>query len=192
MDITLTVPTSEALTRGVTKTQHDHDRKSAEIASRLGMDGSLRLLMEARVAGLSQSLALALRTQESGIKGDGNVFGHDPTIFVGAGEVTEAKYLAYKRARGPRGAGGMQGVGPLQLTFYTFQDRADKLGGCWLVRFNYQVGFEDLAHLMQVYRGKDNPTRWALAVYNGGAARPNWKYAREVLQHQHFWHEKLT
>ena len=35
--------------------------------------------------------------KESG--GGKNVFGHDPTIFVGAGTVTKAKYLEYKKRR---------------------------------------------------------------------------------------------
>ena len=63
--------------------------------------------------------------------GGANIFGHDTTIFAGAGEVTKSKYLAYKKQRGPKGEGGMQGVGPLQLTFFTLQDEADDRGGCW-------------------------------------------------------------
>ena len=48
--------------------------------------------------------------KESG--GGSNVFGHDPTIFVGAGTVTRAKYLEYKRQRVASGNTLMQGVGP--------------------------------------------------------------------------------
>jgi hypothetical protein len=179
-----------------TKAEHAHDQRSAEIAAGLGMDGSLRLLMEARDAGLSQSLGLALRTQETGIKGDGNVFGHDPTIFVGGHDkrhnktytkVTKTAYLAYKAQRGPRGGGGMQGVGPLQLTYYTFQDEADRLGGCWVAAVNYRVGFRDLAHLIRMTGSE----RKALATYNGGASNPNFDYAASVLKHKAFWHRKL-
>jgi hypothetical protein len=171
-----------------TKTEQEHDQKTAEIAAQLGMKGSLRLLMEARSAGLSQSLGLALRTQETGIKGDGNVFGHDASgNHVGAGRVTKAKYLAYKKKRGSTGRGGMQGVGPLQLTYYTFQDEADRLGGCWIVRWNYYVGFRDLAHLIRMYGSEHH----ALAVYNGGSANPNYKYADSVLEHKIWWHKKI-
>lgn len=175
-----------------TKEEHEHDQRSAEIAARHGMVWSLRLLMESRDAGLThlggQSLALALRTQETGIKGDGNVFGHDPTIFVGAGRVTKAKYLRYKHERGPTGRGGMQGVGPLQLTYYTFQDEADRLGGCWIVKHNYRVGFRDLAHLIRMYGNEHH----ALAVYNGGSKNPNYAYADSVLKHKSWWHKELT
>jgi hypothetical protein len=168
--------------------EHEHDQRSAHVAAGMGMDGSLRLLMEARSAGITQSLALALRQQETGIEGDGNVFGHDRgKPFAGAGRVTKAKYLEYRRVRGSHGQGGMQGVGPLQLTYYTFQDRADALGGCWLPKHNYRVGFEDLAHLIRM-----DGTRRGLAVYNGGTVRPNFDYADSVLRHQRFWHEKLS
>jgi hypothetical protein len=175
-----------------TRAEHAHDLASAKRAAEHGMDRSLRLLMEARQAGIGQSLALALRTQETGIKGDGNVFGHDPTIFVGAGQVTKAKYLAYKHQRGNHGQGGMQGVGPLQLTYFSFQDRADQLGGCWNVTYNYRVGFRDLAHLIDVHRHMNHPVRVALAVYNGGAVNPNFRYADSVLKHAKWWHDQLT
>jgi hypothetical protein len=198
----------EALSRGLTRAQHEHDVASAHIAASHGMVGSLRLLMEARSAGITavagggQSLALALRTQETGIKGNGNVWGHDPTIFVGGRdkkhhhdygpELTERAVREYLKDRGPRGEGGMQGAGPLQLTYWTFQDRAMRLGGLWVTRWNYQVGFEDLAHLIQVYRGHKNPVEMALAVYNGGATHPNHLYAASVLKHRDWWHEQLT
>lgn len=169
-----------------TQAQHEHDVESAKIAAALGMEGSLRLLMEARRAGLSQSLGLALRTQETGIRGDGNVFGHDPTIFVGVGVVTKSKYLRYKAQRG-RNPGRCQGVGPLQLTYWSIQDRADELGGCWLVKFNYRVGFEDLATLIA-----DHGERKGLAIYNGGSRRPNYQYADSVERFQRFWHGRLT
>ena len=150
------------------------------------MGGSLRLLMEARLAGITPSLALALRQQESGIQGDGNVFGHDPTIFAGAGKVTKAKYLAYKKKRGSHGQGGMQGVGPLQLTYYAFQDEADKMGGCWKPANNYRVGYRLLASLIHKHG-----ERKGLAVYNGGEASPNYHYADSVLGFKRRWHRVL-
>lgn len=96
------------------------DHGYAMIAKSWGMDGSLRLLWEARAAGLLPSQGLALRTVETGVRGDGNVWGHDHppnggTSTLGGDPVTEADYRAYKRRRGPDGDGGMQGVGPLQL-----------------------------------------------------------------------------
>ena len=44
----------------------------------------VRALIAARSVGLPLALACALLEQETG--GGANVFGHDPTIFVGAGE----------------------------------------------------------------------------------------------------------
>lgn len=176
-------------------TVHEYDQRYASIAHAEGMRGALRLLYEAREAGITPSLALALRVQETGIRGDGNVFGHDGTIFVGGYDklhdvehhrVTKASYLEYKRQRGKT---LMQGVGPLQLTYWTIQDEADRLGGCWVPQYNYRVGFRDLAHLIRMHGGD---VRSALAVYNGGAARPNFAYATSVTGHQLFWHRKLT
>src|SRR5262245_30978847 len=100
------------------------DLSLARRARRWGARYSLRIVREARRAGLPISLGFALIEQESGFR---NVFGHDPTIFTGAGTVTRQKYRAYKAARGTT---RMQGVGPAQLTWWQFQDQADRLGGC--------------------------------------------------------------
>lgn len=174
------------------------DQHYADIAAGHGMVGSLRLMMEARSAGISLSLGLGLRTQETGIHGDGNVWGHDRTIFVGGHDakhnktyssVTKASVLAYLPQRGARGDGGMQGAGPLQLTYFTFQDEAMRLGGLWLPRVNYRVGFTDLAHLIRMHGGDE---RRALAEYNGGASNPNWRYADSVLHYRDGWHRELV
>jgi hypothetical protein len=103
----------------------------------------VRCLLAARKTGLPLSLGCALLLQESG--GGANVFGHDPTIFTGAGTVTKQKYLAYKAQRGHT---KMQGVGPCQLTWWEFQDEADKRGGCWRPLVNMQVAFGHLAALV--------------------------------------------
>jgi len=49
-------------------------------------------IAEAQHAGLRLAVACAMLEKETA--GGHNVFGHDPTIFVGAGKVTKAKYLA--------------------------------------------------------------------------------------------------
>jgi len=117
--------------------------KDAALVPKLGIQMPIRMLAAAHEAAIPPSLAASVLMQESG--GGTNVFGHDPTIFVGAGEVTKAKYLAYRAQRGAKGEGGMQGVGPLQLTFYTLQDEADEQGGCWKPYVNMLVGFQHLA-----------------------------------------------
>lgn len=159
--------------------------RRALIAKRFGMKHARTIADEAHRAGLLPSLAFALVEQEST---DGsNVFGHDPTIFVGAGQVTKEKYLAYKWRRGRHGEGGMQGVGPVQLTYYSIQDEADRLGGCHKVRYSLRVGFRDLAHLIRLFG-----VRKALAVYNGGEGNPNYAYADSVLALDKKWHARFN
>jgi putative peptidoglycan binding protein len=104
----------------------------------------------------------AFLVQESG--GGHNVFGHDPTIFVGAGDVTKAKYLDYKAERIKTGQ--CQGVGPMQLTFHTFQDEADALGGSWVPEHNVTEGLRILKGFI------DNGNSWHEAAfhYNGSEA----------------------
>lgn len=118
--------------------------RCARIAKRHGMQNPYIAADEANRAKLPYAIAYALMEQETG--NGANIFGHDPTIFVGAGVVTKDKYLAYKRARGHT---RMQGVGPIQLTWWATQDAADKLGGCWRPRFNLRVGFSTLAALIR-------------------------------------------
>jgi len=163
------------------------DQELARKAKAKGADYSLRIVMEARRADIPVSLAFAVVEQESGFQ---NIFGHDPTIFVGAGKVTKAKYLDYKHARGTPGR-RMQGVGPVQLTWWTFQDRADALGGCWIARNNIRVGFDHLGDLLRQYKGS---MRSALAVYNAGntGSAQGQRYASEVLKRQRRWHHDLT
>lgn len=138
------------------------------------------IIREARRAGIPVSLGFALVEQESGFT---NVFGHDPTIFVGAGKVTRAKYAQYKAARGHT---HMQGVGPCQLTWWATQDRADKLGGCWVPQYNIRVAFETLAGNI-----KQHGLAAGIAAYNGtGPAAA--AYSRSVQIKARKWHEVLT
>src|SRR5687767_15700043 len=121
----------------------------SRLIERLRAEGVLRpqaVVEEAKRAGLRLPLACALLEKESG-KGR-NVFGHDPTIFVGAGEVTRAKYREYKKRRVASGNRQMQGVGPCQLTWWEFQDAADREGGCWRPEVNMRVAFRHLVALI--------------------------------------------
>ncbi len=108
--------------------------------------------------GLAVYIACAFLEQETG--GGHNVYGHDvngdgsPRPFWGHGEVTEANYHAYllerdlgvREARRFPGLGRRaQGVGPMQLTWYAYQDEADRLGGCWRPVINMRVGFKIIA-----------------------------------------------
>jgi hypothetical protein len=152
-------------------------------ARRKGARFAWHLIRWAKATGVQYSLALAICEQETGFA---NVFGHDPTIAKGWGKVTKASYLTYKRMRGPTGRGGMQGVGPMQLTWWEFQDRADKLGGCWLPSRNIRVGLEVLASNI-----RQHGRHTGIARYNGtGSAAEN--YARSVESKQRRWHAILT
>lgn len=125
------------------------------------------------------ALACALLDQETG--GGHSVFGHDPTIFSGAGKVTKRKYRAYLRQRGPEGRGGMQGVSSLQLTYWSIQDEADRRGGCWRPNINIYVGLSHLAAQIEAH-GHHGGIR----AYNGAGAAAE-AYAREVANRQKRW-----
>jgi hypothetical protein len=138
------------------------------------------IVQEAKREGVPLSLAFAICEQETGFR---NVFGHDPTIFMGAGEVTKKKYLAYKAQRGTT---RMQGVGPMQLTWWSTQDLADKEGGCWRPRCNIRIG---LRTLRQNIASKG--IHAGVAAYNGSGAAAE-RYAASVLEKQARWHRILT
>lgn len=158
------------------------DARYAAIAKRHGLQNSLRALWEARDAGISPALALAMLEQESGGR---NVFGHDPTIFAGAGEVTKAKYLAYREKRRASGNRLMQGVGPMQLTWWEFQDGADRLGGCWIVKYNLRYGYRRLAANI-----KQHGLWQGVQRYNGSGPAAV-AYKNSVFARYEKWHVRL-
>lgn len=141
------------------------------------------IIREAKRSGLPVALLCALVEKESGFS---NVFGHDPTIFAGAGTVTKQKYLDYKKRRGPQGKGGMQGVGPCQLTWWTLQDRADRLGGCWMPGPNIRVGAAHLKSLVEAHGLADGLRR-----YNGDGAMAQ-AYSRDMLRRKAVWDARLA
>jgi hypothetical protein len=137
----------------------------------------------AKQAGLPLPLACALLDKES--DGGHNVFGQQPTIFVGAGEVTQEKYDEYKRERVESGNRLMQGVGPCQLTWWQFQDAADEAGGCWQPEINMRIGFNQLAQLVRRYGEVDGTRR-----FNGsGPAAEEW--GRDVVWRAGNWKARL-
>jgi hypothetical protein len=148
-------------------------------------------IAEARNAGLDLAYACALLEKESG--GGANVFGHDRDrngryIFPardGAVPVTEERYRQYKRRRGARGEGGMQGVGPTQLTWWEFQDEADREGGCWKPAVNMRVGFRRLASLMRQHGEADGARR-----YNGSGPAAE-AYSADLRAKARAWKARL-
>jgi hypothetical protein len=148
-------------------------------------------LKAAREAKLPVPVACALLEQES--EGGANVWGHDKDakgnlIFParpGTVAVTEPDYREYKRRRGPKGEGGMQGCGPTQLTWWALQDEADKLGGCWKPYPNMLVGFTHLASLI-----RRNGLRIGFRAYNGSGAKAE-RYADQMLAKVEKWEQRL-
>jgi hypothetical protein len=149
-------------------------------ARRAGARYARTIVREAKREGVQLSLAFAVCEQESGFR---NVFGHDPTIFAGVGRVTRKKYLAYKARRG---TSRMQGVGPMQLTWWSTQDLADKEGGCWKPRCNIRVGLRVLAQNVRAKGVHDG-----VAAYNGSGPDAQ-RYAAQVLDRQERWHRILV
>jgi hypothetical protein len=135
------------------------------------------------------ALALALVEQESTFR---NVWGGDPppngeTVGLRGRPVSQERYRMYKRARdrGGKGKGGMQGVGPLQLTWWELQDRADKRGGAWKAEHNIAVGLEHLASLIRAHGEAEG-----IARYNGSGPAAA-RYSREVREKQAVWRRRL-
>jgi hypothetical protein len=156
----------------------------ARRAKKHGANYSLRIIIEARQAVIPISLGFALIEKESGFR---NVFGHDPTTSIPVSwrgtQVTKSKYEHYKANRA---SGGMQGVGPAQLTWWAYQDQADHRGGCWIPKHNISVAFDHLAALLKINRSKHG----AIAKYNGTGSAAD-KYASDVAVRQAKWHSWL-
>lgn len=86
--------------------------KKMLVAYNNGIKNPYMVWRASQASGLPFPVLCAVLEKETG--GGANIFGHDPTIFVGAGTVTKAKYLEYKAERdrfAPK-SHQMQGVGP--------------------------------------------------------------------------------
>lgn len=146
------------------------------LVRRLRSSGIVHPIFTAQLSalhGIPLPLACAILMQESG--GGINEFGHDPTIFIGAGAVTKAKYLAYAKLRDRTAE--CQGVGPMQLTSSGLQKQADQLGGCWQPRWNIAVGLHYLAEVLDQHPGN---AAAGIAAYNGSGPAAE-RYAQHVL-----------
>jgi hypothetical protein len=164
------------------KVEHHAARASglgAAIDAAGGRYGNI-IAREAARSGLEPALVCAVIEQESTFR---NVFGHDNVRNpIKGGEVTEARYQQYLANR--KAKLGMNGVGPMQLTWYTLQDRADALGGCWKVGPNIRVGCEYLSELIKA-KGKQA----GVQAYNGASG---FAYANSVLAREAKWAQKLA
>jgi len=157
------------------------DRRLINYLDRQGFVYPARLVRAARRVDLGISRALAMTTMETG--NGKNVYGHDPVSTGGCysygGTVTKSNYACYKRHRGTT---RMQGVGPTQLTWWAFQDRADRLGGCHHPYYNNVVGFA----IFREYRRSGDSVWEAAKRYNGASA-----YADRFVQWDREWQHRL-
>lgn len=139
----------------------------------------------AAAAGLELAAAATLLQMESG--GGRNVWGHDAVdtggAYVKGSAVTEESYRKYLAIRGRLGA---QGCGATQLTFPGFQDRADRLGGCWRWDVNCRVGFEVLADLIRRHGVQAGFSR-----YNGSGPAAV-AYGQKAMRLYNGWRERLN
>ena len=178
---------------------HPVDIARAAIARTFGIRNSIYALDAARkLPHVGPALAVAVLEQESGGK---NVWGHDPTIFIGGfdrknnrywttrlrrGYVNERGYREYKKQRGPTGRGGMQGVGPMQLTWWEFQDGADRAGGCWKPPVNIAYGLKRLNDLIAAHGFREGIKR-----YNGTGPAAD-RYATMVIARTLKWRKRFN
>lgn len=143
------------------------------------------ILAACKTARLPLSYALATVEKESGFR---NVFGNDPTNSIPRSwkgtRVTRSKYLVYRVNR--RRGKGMQGIGPTQLTWYEFQDQADKIGGCYKPYANLVVGFRLMKNLIAQHGKQGGAQRF------NGAGTAAEEYGRDWVRRQENWNDKLT
>jgi hypothetical protein len=143
-------------------------------------------------SGLEYPAACALLMQETGPTagspgGGKNLWGHDPTIFIGGGDfgqpVTAESYAAYQVMRDSFDPPKCQGVGPTQLTSRGYQDQADRLGGCWKPLINMVVGFGIIAG----WRADGKSWHDCWLGYSGGKE----SYADQMNERLAWWRTKL-
>ena len=151
-----------------------------------------RITYEAVRAGVPVAAAFALIEKESG-RAARNVFGHDPTSSIPeswkGGRVTRSRYEHYRRWRPSR---GMQGVGPLQLTWWEFQDQADRMGGCWKPRHNIRVGLKIFAENYRVARGSHRERLQTAAARYNGSGPAAVAYGRDFMAKFDAWKRILN
>jgi hypothetical protein len=157
---------------------------AAEVLEKHRTQRAAEVVELAAAAGLELAAAATLLEKESG--GGHNVWGHDRVQtggnYVKGAPVTKEAYKKYKRDRDRLGA---QGVGPTQLTFPGFQDRADDRGGCFDWRVNCSVGFEILAEHIKAKGIRDG-----FRAYNGSGEAAE-RYADDAMSKLAVWRSRL-
>lgn len=175
-------------TSRITNTKSDHEGTTSAFVvvpmlvnpvEKATANGSLMAQIafeESAKVGVPFWVTLAFLEQETG--GGQNIYGHDrdakgnPRPFWGHGNVTKENYAEYLIERdmfkdAPEGRRA-QGVGPLQLTFWSLQDAADALGGAWDERINIRYGLTLIKQYHDAATGTELQKWQAAALkYNG-------------------------
>jgi hypothetical protein len=137
---------------------------------------------EAERTGLPLAVGCVMLMKES--SGGRNVYGQDPVrCSPRGGAVTESNYRDYLRNRAQC---GNQGVGPTQLTYPGYQDRADREGGCWRPEANIRVGFGILSDYVRTGSIRD-----AFSRYNTGRPGDS-PYARDAMSRLPYWEQVIA
>lgn len=146
-------------------------------------------VLEAEKAGVPLDLMLAqIDTKES--PGFRNIFGCD---FGNREEVPYCNQKVTKDSArklliwAERTHSG-NGVGPMQLTYYTYLREAERQGGLHKVSAQLKVAFKIMHDLIQSYGDRE-----ALARYNGGNSPPasSYAYANAILAERRKWRRRI-
>jgi hypothetical protein len=160
-------------------------RSVVDILTANGVIRASEVVELAGAAGLDLAAAATLLAKESG--GGLNLWGSDGVstggLYVKGSQVTQGAYMAYKAQRARLGC---QGVGPTQLTWSGYQDRADSLGGCWDWRSNIKVGFGILAAAISA-----NGLRDGFRSFNGSGPAAE-TYANDAMGRYAAWKARLS
>lgn len=155
----------------------DDTRQRIRRAGKAGIQNPELVWRICEEEGIPFYIACAFLMQET--SGGRNVWGHDDTWMIGYPHVNRETYLVYKAHRDRFGS---QGVGPMQLTFWSIQDEADQLGGCWIPEHNMRVGFRLLLSFRQSAPPGVRPWWYAAKRYNGAES-----YADRVIERMTEW-----
>ena len=165
------------------------DDRIAALIRRHGGRYEQEIIAASRATKVPVALLCAMIETETGFQ---NVFGGDnvanPIKSRGRPylKVTKPLYQEYLRNR-KKGL-GQQGVGPMQLTTGSYQDRADKLGGCWKPGPNIMVGAQVLVEKTRAVGGG---VRNGVKAYNSWSAAGDHYADKLVMPRYAKWKERL-
>lgn len=152
------------------------DLTLARRARRHGARYCLRIIWEARRAGIPISLGFALVEHESAFR---NICGHDPGGPHLGAPVTRRVVQDILRSS------VSNGIGLTQLTYKGYIREAERLGGAHRPKYQLRVGFQAIGNLIERYGEVDGIKR-----YNGDGPAAV-RYSQDVRAAAGRWHRYL-